>query len=292
MGQPCASCGNIFHRLPQQRKAAVVADNPTRRREAIVSTSLSDLRYKFLYGKNEIAYRLISGTPSTEVDVMSDSIMLPANLASEMAKAFTFMPFITLLQPMSDIISNPPKDAKVEPRAGHFWLGQKDSMGASFDAICVAAVPHAIRVDQKKVSVESFDYSSQDFQDIKALDPQRYELQKKGTMVRWGADLLLYLPDRHQVAVYFLFGTARASCELFTLNALTKEKPGKMLQVRSKFINNQKKGYKWYVPDPVVLGDIPDQVIAEMPDLDSAIENFKKRKARTGETAADVDDGR
>lgn len=291
MGQPCASCGNLFHPAPAARRTAVTPGAPTRRRESIVSTSLGDLRYRFLYCKDEFAYRAIAGTPTTEVDVMSDSIMLPATLATEMAKSFTFMPFISLLQPMSNLISEPPKDAKIAPAPGHFWMGQKDSLGASFDAICIGAVPHAIRVDQKKVTSESFEYESKEFQDIKALDAQRFELQKKGIMVRWGADLLLYMPDRHQCAVYFLFGTARASCEVFTLNALTKGKPGKMLQVRSKFIKNEKKNHKWYVPEPVVLGDIPDQVMAEMPDLDAAIENFKKRKARTGEEDA-VDDGR
>lgn len=215
---------------------------------------------------------VVPESPLSLPDMISEGLDLPAEFEAQL-EASSFIPNIQLLQPLSEVVQNPPRDVNVPPVPGEYWLGQNMGMGKLFDAVPFAAKMHALLIVDRKVDCESFDHKAADFIRIQQMDEKKRTLPN-GTVPRWGVDVLLYLPKFKRWAIFFLYSTARSQAKQFTNNG------GKLLSVRSRMASNANKN-KWSTPDIYPGETCPPALLAEMGDPTPIIAKFKNRTPRS-----------
>lgn len=273
IGEPCNSCRNYFYGKLKKPKAPTQRHPPTKRPapNEVIAEDMPGLRVHYLAEILAIPYDgdYDPMSESTDLTVIGADMQLPAEFQRAIESA-GFIPGIQLLQPLSDVVQNPPKDAVGEPKPGIFWYGSNLALGPSFEIIPLAAMTHALLVVDKKMKAESFNHQDDTFKDIVVQESKKKSLPE-GVVPRWGVDILGYLPAIQKYGVYFLYATARGASTQFTKNG------GKVLTVKAKIAKNAK-GNSWWTPDIYVMGAVPETM--EQPDHSGIIQKFKSRTPR------------
>lgn len=171
--------------------------------------------------------------------------------------------FLTLIQGGSEAVT------KKEPKgvtAGAYVLGKKVLLGDEFDSIVSISRPRAMIFENNKVTVETFDPSSEEWSKCKAA--------RKGGNT--GIEFLLWIPSQQAFATFYFKNTARE----VGADAARCRDAGMVARFSSRVVDGKENS--WFVPvvtqvDPQSLDEPLEMPSEEMQaEAVAAFESYKQ----------------
>jgi hypothetical protein len=210
----------------------------------------------------------------------------------------SFIPLIRIAQKSSSIVD----DADANVKVGDLYFGQDRGLGTSTLAIVLADQWHAIKIEKGKKVLESYncihEMVEQECQGemvpVKTIVGDEtfvaivngQDDQKEQIAHRWGPELLLYLPEINQFAVYFLNTNTQRKHWLEFLNPRTYGRP---VELSTKKIAPANSTYVWWEPQvrTVQRAELPENFALPAPErIQAAIKKFTSvaNEVEEGET--------